>query len=183
MVENDMYVKCNICKRETTFDFTQIITDPQKFILKCIIHTKEPNHELYSSYDKYVSDVTQNNLKINNKPNYPLVPVRFDEYEKWFIGTCLCLLCKKLYRTHYMSISDHGHVNVHEHIKRILSKPTIKKFDFGKLGVWYDCSRCNKRFFDQEDSNDHINKCVVGVSYNSLCNYQKPKYETHVVHK
>lgn len=183
MIDDDMYIKCNICKQETMFDFTQIITNPQKFILKCLIHTKEQNHELYSSYDKYVSDVKQNNLKINNISNYPLVPVRFDEYEKWFIGTCTCLLCKRLYRTHYMSINDNGCVNLHEHIKRILSKPIIKKYDFGKIGVWYDCSRCNKRFFNQEKADDHVNKCVVGVSYDSPCDHHKPKYITHIVRK
>lgn len=183
MFENDIHMECNICKRISTFDFTKIITDPRKFILKCIIHTKEPHHELYSSYDKYVSDIKQNNIKIGNIDSYPLVPVQFEEHDKWVIGTCICLLCKKLYKTHYMSISDHGYVNMHEHIERILSNPIIKKYDFGKNGIWYGCSRCNARFFSQSESDEHVCKCIVGVSYNSLCNYHKSKYITHCVHK
>lgn len=183
MVENDMYITCNICKRASKFDFTQIITDPQKFIVKCLIHTKEPHHELYSSYDKYVLDVKQNNLKINNKTDYPLIPVRFEEYNKWFIGMCMCSLCKKLFRTHYLSVSDSSYVNMYEHIERILSKPIFKKYDFGKMGVWYDCSRCGIRFYSQEKADEHVNKCVVGVSYDTKCNHLKPKYGTHRIRK
>ena len=51
------------------------------------------------------------------------------------------------------------------------------------MGVWYDCFRCNKQFGTQEKANEHINKCVVGVSYDSLCDHHKPKYITHGVHK